>query len=781
MKQVFIFIYLLFLATAMQAKDAKAFLLTKNDAVTLYCHKNEALVVQTALNLFRQDYVKVLAASPRTESLKKARIVVGTIDNPEIAAWAAEQGICLDGLQGKHEGFLLKVLGVGNKYRLAVLGSDKRGTAYGLMTLVRMMGVSPWQWWADCEPTPREVFQLEADFERLEVPSVAYRGIFINDEDWGLNPWSSNNYEPKMRQRNGEDSTPRNGEIGPYTHERIFELLLRLRANIFWPAMHECTVPFYLIKGNREMADKYGILISTSHCEPMMRNTNGEWRKAGLGDYNFVTNAKQVVHFWEERVKELSGSDCLYTLGMRGVHDSAMEGAKTIPEQVKVLTDVLKVQRDLLAMHVNAQVDKVPQQFIPYKEVLDCYHSGLQVPDDVTLIWCDDNYGYIRHFPTEQERTRKGGHGMYYHASYWGRPHDYLWLATTPPELIHAEMQRAYRHGVDKVWVLNVGDIKPAEYLISLFVDMAWEGSRFGKDKLGAYMARWYEEQLGMEGKELLPLWKTYYDLSFKLRPEFLGGTRTEEKDPKYKLVSDVPMNEKEITERLSQCREMIDAMNRLEKRFPQSRLDAWFQLVKYPLSAMAAMNEKMLGAQLARHRLAKWDKPLEAFNHIVTLTEKYNALKDGKWEGIMSWQPRNLPVFAPVKEEYVDAPLTARTNGKLVFQSDLCIGTELLPGKDISCLVETANADSLVVEIRTLPVHPTNGNVVRYRLQLDNEQPIELDFHTEGRSEEWKRNVLYNYASRMVKLPLHNKKRECKLTVTAVDEGVFVQEIVIH
>jgi hypothetical protein len=240
-------------------------------------------------------------------------------------------------------------------------------------------------------------------------------------------------------------------------------------------------------------------------------------------------------------------------------------------------------------------------------------------------------------------------------------------------------------------------------------------------------------------------------------------------------------MNEKEITERLSQCREMIDAMNRLEKRVPQSRLDAWFQLVKYPLSAMAAMNEKMLGAQLARHRLANWDKPLEAFNRIVTLTEKYNALKDGKWEGIMSWQPRNLPVFAPVKEEYVDAPLTARTNGKLVFQSDLCIGTELLPGKDISCLVETANADSLVVEIRTLPVHPTNGNVVRYRLQLDNEQPIELDFHTEGRSEEWKRNVLYNYASRMVKLPLHNKKRECKLTVTAVDEGVFVQEIVIH
>ena len=167
------------------------------------------------------------------------------------------------------------------------------------MTLVRMMGVSPWQWWADCEPTPREEFQLEADFERLEVPSVAYRGIFINDEDWGLNPWSSNNYEPKMRQRNGEDSTPRNGEIGPYTHERIFELLLRLRANIFWPAMHECTVPFYLIKGNKEVADKYGILISTSHCEPMMRNTNGEWRKAGLGDYNFVTNAKQVVHFWE--------------------------------------------------------------------------------------------------------------------------------------------------------------------------------------------------------------------------------------------------------------------------------------------------------------------------------------------------------------------------------------------------------------------------------------------------------------------------------------------------
>lgn len=258
----------------------------------------------------------------------------------------------------------------------------------------------------------RASFQLEAGFKMLQSPSVEYRGIFINDEDWGMMQWSSLNYEPWYKA----------GRIGPRTNERIFELLLRLRANTYWPAMHECTVPFFLTKGNREIAEKFGIYIGSSHCEPMACNAAGEWSRRGKGDYDYVNNSNSVYRFWEDRVKEVAGQEILYTVGMRGVHDGQMQGAKTIEEQKVILERVLKDQRHLLQEYVNKDVTSVPQVFIPYKEVLDIYRAGLQVPEDITLMWCDDNYGYIRHFPSDEERIRKGGNGIYYHVSYWGLP-----------------------------------------------------------------------------------------------------------------------------------------------------------------------------------------------------------------------------------------------------------------------------------------------------------------------------------------------------------------------
>ncbi len=291
---------------------------------------------------------------------------------------------------------------------------------------------------------------MKEGFYSMQYPSVARRGIFINDEDWGLMPWSSQTYEPSGVA----------GRIGPKTHARIFELLLRLRANTYWPAMHNCSEAFYLTPGNKEVADRYGIFIGTSHCEPMMRNTNAEWKEYGEGDYNYLTNRKNVLEFWEERVKELSESDNIFTLGMRGVHDGHMEGAKNAEQQKEALSAIIKDQREMLAHDVNPDLDKIPQVFIPYKEVLDAYNLGLKVPDDVTLMWTDDNYGYIRHFPNPEEAARKGGNGIYYHVSYWGRPHDYLWLSTMHPAQVYSQMKMAYDKGIREMWILNVGDIK---------------------------------------------------------------------------------------------------------------------------------------------------------------------------------------------------------------------------------------------------------------------------------------------------------------------------------
>ena len=267
-------------------------------------------------------------------------------------------------------------------------------------------------------------------------------------------PWSSRTFEPS--------DIP--GHIGPRTNAKIFELMLRLRANTYWPAMHECSVAFFMTDGNREVAERYGIYIGGSHCEPMACNAAGEWSRRGTGDYDYVNNSDNVYRCWEDRVKDVANQGILYTVGMRGVHDGAMNGAKTIEEQKDVLERVFHDQRKLLSEYVNRDITEVPQVFIPYKEVLDVYNAGLRVPEDVTLMWCDDNYGYIRHSPTEEERKRKGGNGVYYHVSYWGRPHDYLWLGTFSPYLLYQQMKQAYDKGIKDIWILNVGDIKPAEY-----------------------------------------------------------------------------------------------------------------------------------------------------------------------------------------------------------------------------------------------------------------------------------------------------------------------------
>ncbi|MDA3879897.1 MAG: glycosyl hydrolase 115 family protein, partial [Prolixibacteraceae bacterium] len=252
----------------------------------MFNEKKEAEVVRTAFDLFKTDYSKVFGGNLTVGS--KGTVYFGTIELNEKAEKFVDENDILE-LKKHKEGFLITV----KEGNLIVLGSDKRGTAYGILEISRMIGVSPWEWWADSHIDKKESFTLDEGFRMLKYPSVANRGIFLNDEDWGLMPWSSLTYEPSQKK----------GEIGPKTHARIFELLLRLRANSFWPAMHSCSVAFYMTPDNKEMADKYGIFIGTSHCEPMMRNTNAEWKLAGTGEYNYITNKPNVLKFWEERVK----------------------------------------------------------------------------------------------------------------------------------------------------------------------------------------------------------------------------------------------------------------------------------------------------------------------------------------------------------------------------------------------------------------------------------------------------------------------------------------------
>lgn len=753
------------------------FKLFSGTPVTITCDISEKQVVNTALDLFSRDCQAVFSA-PLQRS-KKGNIIIGTAGKSSLLERYIDDVAVL---KGKKQAFLLKVL---PDNRLLIVGSDKHGTAYGIMELSRLIGVSPWEWWADVIPKKRNSFELPLGYEMLQFPSVEYRGIFINDEDWGLMPWSGNTYEP----------TTVKGEIGPRTNARVFELLLRLRANTYWPAMHECTQPFFLTKGNREVAAKYGIYIGGSHCEPMACSTAGEWPKRGKGDYNYVSNKEAVYKFWEERVKEVAEQEILYTIGMRGIHDGQMQGAKTAEEQKTVLERVLKDQRALLRKYANKDIEAVPQVFIPYKEVLYAYNAGLKVPEDVTLMWCDDNYGYIRHFPDKVEQERKGGNGVYYHVSYWGRPHDYLWLGTFSPALLYQQMKLAYDRGIQKIWILNVGDIKPAEYQIELFMDMAWDMEQVKKGGITAHLDNFLRREFGDKiGSHLVPIMLEHYRLAYIRKPEFMGNTRVEEKSPVYKVVKDLPWSEMEINQRLIAYSNLSDMVDAIGRTIPTNRENAYFELVKYPVQAATQMNRKLLSAQLARHGKAEWAQSDAAYDSITVLTQQYNALEDGKWKGLMDFQPRKLPVFMRVaKTIAVDSMLVERLATykwnamEYTFGEPIpCEGlgyegkaAAIRKGTALSFEFEDWQSDSIEVDIRLLPNHPIEDEKLRFALSVDGVEKI-ISYATQGRSEEWKMNVLRNQAIRKVTFPIRKNGKHL-LSIKALDEGVVLDQIRLY
>ena len=759
--------------------SATDFIWKTGNKMRVACAPDEEPVVHVALDLLNRDCEAVLSQSFSVNETE-GDIYVGTWGKSTLVKQVAErEGIDLSCLNEHAEAFLIKVLKNG---KLLVAGSDKRGTAYGVLELSRMLGVSPWEWWADVVPDKKQEFRIAAGFTKADYPLVPYRGIFINDEDWGLMPWSYTNYEPSDVK----------GQIGPKTHARIFELLLRLRANTFWPAMHECSVPFFFTEGNKEMADKYAIYLGTSHCEPMMRNTNGEWRKVGKGEYNYLTNRENVLSFWEERVKLLRHSDDIYTLGMRGVHDSGMLGAKTVEDQKKALTRIIEDQRKLLAEY-KGEVTEVPQVLIPYKEVLDVYEAGLEVPEDVTLMWCDDNYGYITHFPTEEEAARPGGNGIYYHVSYWGRPHDYLWLSTASPYLIYQQMKTAYDKGIRKMWILNVGDIKPAEYQTELFMDMAWNIHRVEEEGVTRHLGNFLAREFGAQASaRLLPMMQEHYRLAHIRKPEFMGNTRTEEKDPKYKVVCDLPWSEAFIRGRLQAYQALEDQAEVWGRRMPEARRDAYYQLVQYPVQGAAEMNKKCLYAQLARHGKADWKQSGAAFDSIVSLTRRYNT---PKWKGIMDYKPRNLAVFLPIPQTQAEASLPSdrpylykwnaleATGGTPVVYEGLgyeSMAAGIAKGESLAFSFDACPSDSVEIELRFVPTHPVDGKDLRIRVEVDGKQSDVISYLTYGRSEEWKQGRLSNQILRRVSFPVASGTPH-KVSVKALDEGVVLDQVYLY
>ncbi len=745
--------------------QAKKFRIERGENIKVMIDKSIAPVVGTAFDIVNKDFGAVLSAEMSIVSnATEARIKVST-----------------DKALGR-EAFRIEVNADGT---LSIQGGDPHGVAYGMLELSRLMGVSPWEWWADATPRQLPHFTLKSDFVSEQRPSVEYRGIFINDEDWGLMPWSYKTHEPGNER----------GIVGAKTNARIFELLLRLRANYYWPAMHECTYPFFLTEGNREVASRYGIYIGGSHCEPMACSTAREWGIRGKGDYDYVKNAEAVRTFWTERVKDVKDQEIVYTLGMRGVHDGKMQGAKTVEEQKAVLQRVITDQRNILRQYVNDDVTKIPQVFIPYKEVLDIYNAGLEVPEDITLMWCDDNYGYIRHFPTEAERNRKGGNGVYYHISYWGRPHDYLWLCTVSPLLIFHQMNEAYERGIQKMWILNVGDIKPGEYQTELFMDMAWNIEAVRESGVKKHLENFLAREFGANlARRMTPMMESHYELARIRRPEFMGGTRTEEGNRQYwNTLRDLGWSDSERQTRIADYQRISNEAEEIGKKISSDRQDTYFQLVKYPVQAAAQMNFKFIG-------------PLEeayiAYDSITALTHIYNEGLDnnGKWRGMMDMRPRKLPVFNKLQDSLVGDPRydnppnhtvadasSQRPDPKQLqifkfwgYEGELNGIGKYNKQKNIPLTFKTEE-DSVTVEVRLIPFHPFDGNKLRFRLNIDGTAYESVEYQTVGRSEEWKQNILRGYALRTFRLPISKDKKKHTLLFSALDDGVTLHEIRIY
>ena len=577
-------------------------------------------------------------------------IVVGNLQSKLMRNFIGPQSSINKNLNGKWECYELKIIGKPLKNinkALLIVGSDNRGTAYGVFDISEKIGVSPWYWWADVVPKKQKELSLNFDEYISSTPSVKYRGIFLNDEDWGLQPWAAKTFEPET------------GDIGPKTYAKIFELLLRLKANLIWPAMHPSTKAFYYYPGNKKVAADYCIIIGSSHAEPMLRNNVGEWNEKTMGAFNYITNKQKVYNYWEERVKESSGNDAIYTLGMRGVHDSGIEGVQTPAGAVPLLDGIIKDQREMLKKYIKKNITDIPQVFTVYKEVLEIYDNGLKIPDDVTIVWPDDNYGYIQRLSNEQEQKRSGGSGIYYHASYWGRPHDYLWLSTTSPSLIREEMMKAYETKANKLWVLNVGDIKPLEYNIQLFLDMAYNAEPFKDSRyVKSHMLSWITKIFGNENAESIQnILLQYYQLAFERRPEFMGWSQTEPTTKTNYTAYDHFYYGDEAQQRIDSYDKLEKQVKELKKKINANEQDAFYELVYYPGVCASLMNKKFLYRDKSflyarQNRQSAFDYTLwsqQAYESIMKETEFYNnKLAKGKWKNIMSMKPRDLPVYQP-------------------------------------------------------------------------------------------------------------------------------------
>lgn len=706
----------------------------------IYVDNSETELVKTSATLLQKDINRITGKTlPIVNTLEQVRqnvIIIGTIQQSTfLKQLVSQKKINVSAINGKWEASLLQTIsnpatGVGQA--LIVAGSDRRGAAYGVVELSKQFGVSPWYWWADVPVEKRNEIYIKPDISIVDAPKVKYRGIFINDEAPALSGWSKEKF----------------GGFNHAFYEKVFELILRLKGNYIWPAMWGNA--FYADDSlNIKVADDYGIVIGTSHHEPLMR-AHDEWRRAGGGPWNYETNKDKLQVFWRDGMKRAS-NEKIVSVGMRGDGDAPMSRETATALLERIVTD----QRTIISEVTGKPAAETPQLWALYKEVQDYYDKGMRVPDDVTLLLCDDNWGNLRKLPRLDEKPRKGGYGIYYHFDYVGGPRNYKWLNTNPLPRIWEQMHLAWQYKVKDIWIVNVGDIKPMEFPISFFLDYAWNPDKIDADDLKRYSEQWAAAQFGPKAaKDIAALLDTYSKYNGRRKPELLDANTYSLPTGEWKAV-------------VSDYTQLVNKAEAINKALPAPYKDAYFQLVMHPIIACANLNNLYYHVALNKDAYQhKWseanayaDKVKELYATDSLITEQYHQLNNGKWNQMMSqthigytyWQQPNKQKMPTVLYLHPDSIVAKKEVGVTAVKRAPV--PKHLPGNNFYQVEKkgvSLEADHYTKAINTndvkwkvLPDHGRTGSAITAFPVTANEQKpggnsphLQYDIHTYSKGE---------------------------------------------
>ena len=677
----------------------------------------EPKAVQIAAANLQQDFQRVMGYAPVKSDAPT--ILIGTVGcNKQIDQWVKQK--VLKDLKGKREKFVITTI----DGQLVIAGSDRRGTVYGIYELSQQMGVSPWYWWMDVPVTKRDYVGILPGQYTDGEPAVEFRGLFLNDEAPCLTSWVKNTFGT--------------GYGDHRFYAKVFELILRLKGNMMWPAMWGWA--FYADDPeNLKTADEMGVIMGTSHHEPMARNHQEYARKRGeWGLWNYQKNQQKLDQFFREGIERMKGTEDMVTIGMRGDGDEAMSA----DADTKLLQRIVENQRKIIKEVTGKPANKTTQVWALYKEVLDYYDAGMRVPDDVIMLLCDDNWGNVRRVPNAQERKHPGGWGLYYHVDYVGAPRNTKWLNVTQTQQMFEQLSLAYDHGIQRMWILNVGDLKPMEYPIQLFMDMAWNPKEYTQQNVTEHTQRFFSSVLGGETAECLAskvaaVYNRNCQYMARVTPEMLDA-RT------YNLAT-------------GEWRKVADDYARLEREalrllpeIPAAAVDAYRQSVLFPVQAMAnlydmyyaqAMNQHLASAGLPDANL--WAQRVkDCFRRDSLLCHDYNkVMAGGKWDGMMtqkhigyrSWNddfPKDmLPRTATVP---VDASTGGYTftavHGYVAMEAEHFYSSKAADGTAWSIYPDYGRTRSAVA--LTPYTKPVDGASLTYRFALPANAPAEVKVH---------------------------------------------------